>query len=162
MHPLLVDVLNQVEDAEAEASRLGEAVERSATIDLTDDPLVGWLLLQGVASAVEKIYSGYEQAMNRIAVTVDGAPVVPDGSWHRTLLSRMARPVPGVRPAVLSPSTAAALDALRAFRHRERNVYGSLLDRAKVMENVARVPVVVAGFRADLVALADHLNAPAP
>lgn len=48
----------------------------------------------------------------------------PSGpTWHRDLLGRMAHDVAGVRPAVISASSAQKLDRLRRFRHLVRNVY---------------------------------------
>ena len=67
-----------------------------------------------------------------IARRADGAPMVPDGS------------------------------CCRLVRHQERNVHGSLRERSKVMENVARVPVVVTGFRTDPPTPADHPSALTP
>ena len=63
-----------------------------------------------------------------IAAKIDGNKVSHDEGWHITLLQRMHNPYPDARDALLSDDTYVALNALRAFRHRERNSYGTKLD----------------------------------
>lgn len=72
--------------------------------------------------------------MLALAAGVDGTAPDRSSSWHASLLSRMGAPVPGRRGPVLSPSLRAAVDGLRAFRHRERNSYTADLDLRLVME----------------------------
>jgi hypothetical protein len=81
--------------------------------------------------------------MARIASEVDQAPVMHADSWHRALLRRMANPFPEVRPAVISPACYDVMDALRAFRHRERSTYGIKLDLEIVL---ARARQATGGF----------------
>lgn len=158
MHPRLIDVLNEVEEVEIEAAKLDQAVNQIDVSQLRYD-VMGWILLQGLASVIEKVYSGYENAMQRIAVTVDGNRIQHDEGWHVALLRRMARPYQGVRPAVLSHETYDLLNAVRGFRHRERNTYGSPLDVDRTLENARKVPLVVHAFRQDLNALSEYLSA---
>lgn len=157
MHPYLVDVLNEVEDVEAEAAKLDQALRQIDLCALQDD-VVKWVVLQGLASVVEKLYTGYENAMQRIAAAVDGNSVQHDGSWHVALLRRMVRPYQDIRPPFLSEETYDHLNSLRAFRHRERNTYGSSLDVEKTLENARRVSLLVKAFRQDLFALSDYLS----
>ena len=95
------------------------------------------------ASAAEKIYTGCERIMGRLAAEIDQSRVVHADGWHAALLRRMAHPFPGVRNAIISESCYALLDKLRAFRHRERNTYGVNLDFEIVVE---RAREAVLGF----------------
>ena len=56
-----------------------------------------WLTVQGLASAIEKVYTGCERVMAMIATDIDGARVDHGEGWHASLLTRMAHPFPGVR-----------------------------------------------------------------
>jgi hypothetical protein len=96
--------------------------------------------------------------MQRIAAIVDGNKVQHDDGWHVALLRRLSRPYGDVRPAVLSDDTFALLNGLRAFRHRERNTYGSWLDLDKTIENARTVPLLRRAFRRDLDALSAFLS----
>jgi hypothetical protein len=72
-----------------------------------------------------------------VAKSVDGHAVEAGEGWHRSLILRMANPFGAARPAALSAETVAELDKLRAFRHRERNSYGSALKGQRVIEIAA-------------------------
>ncbi len=90
----------------------------------------------GVASLTEKLYMGWERIMKRIAVDVDD--YLPGGdSSHRDLVEQMGMAV-GKRPAVFAPTTIAHLHALRAFRHRERNLYSAAIQKQRVREIAAQ------------------------
>ena len=73
-----------------------------------------------------------------------------DEAWHATLLPRMGSPLPGVRGAVPAPETLSRLDALRAFRHRERKSYAAHLDPVRVLAVAGEVAGAVAAFAAAL------------
>jgi hypothetical protein len=72
----------------------------------------------------------------------------------------LASPLPGTRGAVLSPGTLTMLDALRAFRHRERHSYAGDLDPARVLEIAAGVADAVAAFAGDVGRFAAALSSP--
>jgi len=113
--------------------------------------------LDGVALNLHGFYGGLERLFERISVLVDDAR--PAGSdWHQTLLNQMAQEVPGVRPAVISESTRARLDAYRSFRHVARNIYTFNLDPIKLTDLVAQAPGCFAQVQAELLAFADLLE----
>ena len=58
--------------------------------------------------------------------------------------------IPGVRPALLSESTAADLDELRRFRHLFRHAYSADLDPHKVRRLAARTGSLRRAFARDL------------
>jgi hypothetical protein len=59
----------------------------------------------------------------------------------------MSRPNGDLRPAVLSRDLFDRLNVLRAFRHRERNIYGFNLNAERVKEIAASVPETLGGFK---------------
>ncbi len=158
-HPLASDVSRDLDVLRAEAGMLAAALARFGDAALGDDEALRWLAVGGIASGIEKVYSGMERLLRRLAAEVDGH-VPRDEAWHVTLLRRMASPLPGARDAVLSPHTLAMLDALRAFRHRERHSYAGDLDPARVLEIAAEVADAVAAFAADVDRFTAGLSGP--
>lgn len=98
------DIENELNDIEREVGMLSDAVSLYAHRP-KDDPAWVWVVVQGLASGVEKIYSGCERIMAMIAADVDGASVSHQDGWHAALLKRVAHPFPGVREAVISEQT---------------------------------------------------------
>ncbi len=94
--------------------------------------------IDSVALSLHGFYSGVERLFELIATQVDES--LPTGeTWHRALLDQMARSFPQVRPAVIRPETAAALDEFRRFRHLVRNVYTTNLDPDRMKNLMAEV-----------------------
>jgi hypothetical protein len=134
MHDLLIDATNELADVENETRKLADALALIRSNPEMFADTMGWLAVQGVASAIEKIYGGCERTMELLSKRIDGYPMEKTGSWHRSLVLRMTHPFGDARPAVLSAESAEVIDTLRAFRHRERNSYGSALDFDRVLE----------------------------
>jgi hypothetical protein len=144
MNPIFAEISGTLDKAAAEAERAKRAAARLARAP--KDALDQWIHLTAIASGIEHAYSGMEQAFKVVAGEIDGAvPATED--WHARLCSLMFMPVPGRRPAVLPEALRADLDELRAFRHRVRNLYGSELIAAVVMEKAARAPSLVSKVR---------------
>ncbi len=111
-----------------------------------------------VASLTEKLYMGWERIMKRIAVDVDD--YLPGGeSSHRDLVEQMGMAV-GKRPAVFAPATIARLHALRAFRHRERNLYSAAIRKQRVREIAAQALALWTEGQRDLEAWEYAMEAP--
>ena len=104
------------------------------------------LELRGAADLLHDFYTGCEKTFELIATTLDGGP--PEGaSWHRRLLETMSLEVTAVRPAVIRPETAHALDEYLRFRHLFRSLYGFelLWERvAPLLDGLEPVYVLVA------------------
>jgi hypothetical protein len=109
------------------------------------------------ASATAKIYTGCERVMTRIATEVDGVKIPKSENWHRALLDRMRQDFPG-RVAVITEVTYRQLDKMRAFRHRQRNIYGFDLDTAVVIERAREVITAYDSLVADIRNLLDTLQ----
>jgi len=149
MQGIFVDMANELADLGKEVDLLSRAV---AILEEgpSDDPAWTWLAVQGLASGIEKIYTGCERIMAMVATSVDGARVARDEGWHSALLKRMAHPFPGVRDRVISETTYDMLDRLRSFRHRERNSYGLTLDAGIVVDRARETDATFRRFRADV------------
>jgi hypothetical protein len=147
-----------VGDAALEAEKLGIALKEIRETPHLLEGAMGWLTVQGLASAVEKIYGGCERAMIVVTKSVDGQAIEAGEGWHRSLILRMANPCGASRPAALSAQTVAELDKLRSFRHRERNSYGSALKGERVIEIAAGTILVPAMMASELRQLAVFLN----
>lgn len=150
MHASFVDIENEFREIEQEAYHLGLALERHQ-VD-TDDAKEqsAWELVHILASATEKIYTGCERVMSRIAQEVDGSRIGHGDGWHNALLRRVANPFPGVREAIVSQECYAQLDRLRAFRHRERNTYGLNLDLDVVLQRAREAIAAVHLFHQEV------------
>jgi hypothetical protein len=135
---IFVDIENELADIGNEVEMLSDGIAIFRRDDAHAEPAWSWLALQGLASGVEKVYTGCERVMAMIASDIDGAKVDRGEGWHISLLKRMAHPFPGVRDAVITEECYRALDQLRAFRHRERNTYGLILDAGIVLDRASR------------------------
>jgi hypothetical protein len=147
MRATSVDIENELREVQGEADRLSLVLRRLGSQSLQPESQEAWEAAHVCASATEKVYTGCERVMARLASEVDGAPVTHAEGWHSALLRRMANPFPGVREPVLSAECQHALDRLRAFRHRARNTYGANLDLDIVLERAEEAVVAFGGFR---------------
>lgn len=150
MRATFVDIENEFADVAREVDQLGLTLAAARDRRPDAGSHAEWELTHICASAVEKIYTGCERIMARIAVEIDGSPVGHAEGWHAALLRRMANPFPGVRGAVLSQDGLRLMDRLRAFRHRERNTYGINLDADIVLERAAEALTAFQVFRAQV------------
>lgn len=73
-------------------------------------------------------YTSFESALRRLLAFLDEG--LPQGSdWHAILLRRVAEPLDGLRPAILSKPLADAADELLRFRHVAIHSYDRFSDR---------------------------------
>ena len=79
---------------------------------------------------LHNLYGACEQVIEVVARFFENR--VAAAGYHAGLIKRMQLDIPGVRPALLSESTAAGLDELRRFRHLFRHAYSADLDPDKV------------------------------
>jgi hypothetical protein len=150
MHPTFVDIENEFADIGREVEHLARLLARFDAEPVDPHSQAAWEATHICASATEKIYSGFERVMARVASEVDRAPVSHADGWHSALVRRMANPFPDIRSAVISPGCVELLDRLRSFRHRERNSYGFNLDFAIVMLRGQEAVAAFAIFRQDV------------
>ena len=123
---------------QAEVNELERSVRRAerAWKAARDRPGDQDMYVDSAALNLHGFYSGLERLFEYIANQLDG--VLPKGeAWHRELLRQMAVELTGVRPAVISPDAAKALDEYRRFRHVVRNVYAEHLDPKKISKLVS-------------------------
>jgi hypothetical protein len=152
------DIRNEIADLAEEVERLGTSLARHP--DLAGlDQLEVWERTHFLASATEKVYTGCERVMSRIASDVDHEPIARGDGWHIGLLKRMSHPIADVRDAVIGPDLYSKLDRLRSFRHRERNSYGLQLDSCIVLERAKEAVIAFDVFRIDVERFLDLLSA---
>ena len=148
MSGISVDLKNELTAIDREVRLLGASIKLVTTElqlgvdsdgadrsnEITSEQARSWLETQGLASGIEKIYTGCEKVMARVASIIDGTPITLDEGWHIALLRRMANPYPEVRGPIISQDCYNALNRFRAFRHRERSSYGVELDAGIVLD----------------------------
>ena len=134
------------------ATRYAEtAVRRAASLkahpeDMDDDvredreAAIGLLL--------HNCYGAMESALERIIQAMDGT-LPASSSYHADLIRRAQTAIEGVRPAIISTSTARGLQKLRAFRHVFRHAYDGY-DYDRAAENVPTAEVTVPSFCKDI------------
>ncbi len=115
------------------------------------------LYLDAAALNLHDFYTGLERIFRHIAGLVDRS--VPDGpEWHRELLKQLGTDLPTVRPKVISPGTAKALDEYLRFRHVVRNIYAFELDPERVETLIGRLRHCFEEVMAELTAFAGFLE----
>ncbi len=156
MNPRYQVLARRIEEEQAELEATVAAIRRhwaKAETAAADQDAY----LNSVALNLHSLYSGLERVFELIAVELDGGPLGGE-AWHAELLQQMAFDVPDVRPRVLRPETAAALDELRRFRHRVRNIYATKLDPARIEPLVMALPGLWQDVTQDLGAFVNYLN----
>ncbi|RKY58462.1 MAG: hypothetical protein DRP95_05940 [Candidatus Latescibacterota bacterium] len=84
---------------------------------------LSFIEVRAAGSILHDFYCGVERILKRIALSVDGN--LPQGEeWHNELLLQMARPVEGVRKAVIDDELLQKLKEYKRFRHLFRHIYG--------------------------------------
>lgn len=126
------EALRLAEDLHTEIGAVAQTVvDGNSVLAKTGAGVPDRLTVYAAAAILHSFYTGIEKVLLHVAPALNGgAP--QQRAWHRLLLEQMSRPLPGVRPAVLSEDAARALDGYLGFRHRFRNVYGFDLDWAKI------------------------------
>lgn len=158
MQAVYSDIRNEMTDLAEEVGLLGASLARHP--DLTGlDEIEVWERTHLLASATEKVYTGCERVMSRIAIDIDDEPISRAEGWHVGLLKRMSHPIADRRGPVIGPDVFSKLDRLRSFRHRERNSYGIRLDPGIVLERAREAVVAFEGFRSDVEQFLDLVSA---
>lgn len=99
--------------------------EIASRLDFTDDTTT-----YALALLLMNYYTGVERLFERVATALGGLPA--GDRWHRQLLEDMTLDIEGVRPALITSTTAEALANLLRFRHIVRHLYAWSLRRAEI------------------------------
>jgi hypothetical protein len=126
---------------------------KRAQISTTDQDVY----LDAVALNLHSFYSGLERLFELVARHLDHN-LPSSETWHRDLLQAMAHDVPNVRPALIDPDRANALDEFRRFRHLVRNVYTTNLIPAKMTGLLQVLPDLWSRLKNELLAFANFLD----
>jgi hypothetical protein len=141
----------EFEDIGIEAAQLSDYLKEIGSRLPDKDTPEHWRHTHVCGSAIEKIYTGMERIMSRLASMLDGEPVGKSGeSWHRALLLRMSMPYPGVRGRIICEETLGLLNNLRGFRHRERHSYSMALDLEIVIQRARDAIAAVQQLKAEV------------
>jgi len=84
--------------------------------------------LRALGSFIYDFYTNIEDIFELISVDINGGKISDTFDWHKRLLTRMATPIPDVRPSVISEELKIQLEEYLKFRYVFRNVYGYLLE----------------------------------
>lgn len=86
---------------------------------------------ESLALKLHNFYTGCERIFHKIADDINGG-VPSSRDWHKRLLKSMSLDIEGIRPPVISESTAEILENYLAFRHVVRNIYGFEIESEKL------------------------------
>jgi hypothetical protein len=91
--------------------------------------------LESIAYQIHNLYSAIEDLLKLVAAYCENN-ITDTQQWHSALLKRMTLPIPGVRPALISPETFSLLNSLRGFRHFFRHAYGTNIEYEQLKFNL--------------------------
>ncbi len=144
-----------IEDSVSSAVRhFGNAIAIYSEGLSDDEDLGAYKGRMALLQAMQAGYSSLELALERILETIGEELPSASRNYHAQLVRRVARAVPGERPALVEGELAAALDEARRFRHVARRAYDDFespraapaVDAAKRI--VADISGAVAVFKA--------------
>lgn len=104
------------------------------------------------AVALHHAYGSVESILLRVARHIDN-DLPAGGDWHQELLHDMGLDIEGIRPAVLSRESVAALRELLSFRHFFRHAYAVELEADRLSALRARLRTALPRLLAELDAL---------
>lgn len=105
--------------------------------------------LESVAFQLHNLYGAVEELCKIVAGHFENQ-VTDVSRWHLELLRRMAQPIPGVRPALLSQDSFLLLNGLRSFRHFFRHAYASPIEFAHLQINIGKAQQVYPYLKRDI------------
>lgn len=106
---------------------------RASRMDTGDQAIV-----EATSFQVNNYYSAVEDLLRIVAAAFENN-IANAARWHSEQIDRMTLTIEGVRPALLSATTAQSLHKLRTFRHFFRHAYRVPIDANEVVEKVAIV-----------------------
>ena len=105
MRKQLDQLCRRIENEVAEIKEIKDLSLRRWEKALRDEDYLG-----SVAFDLHSFYQGVERIFEAFAKSIDRT--VPSGErWHKRLLVQMTEEIPGIRPAIISEETRAALDS---------------------------------------------------
>jgi hypothetical protein len=142
---LWVDILSDVSAAEHHFKAAQRLAEDPA---LSGADFDGYRAQMALMHALQAGHTSAETALRRI-VAVLGEPLPSRPDWDADLMARLARDIPGERPAALPAELAQALQETRRFRHVAMHVCDQF-DPARARLAVAAAAIVANDLRASL------------
>ena len=105
--------------------------ERTSIINNTNVDIIRDGLVDGVAKAAERFYTGIESILELIILKAFDEQVLDRSGWHQELLNMAADDTPE-RPQVISSETFKLLKQLKSFRHFSTKAYKEAYDWRKM------------------------------
>lgn len=87
----------------------------------------GKAAIESLGYQLHNLYCAFEDLFKIVAAAFENH-IEDKSRYHLELLKRMAIPIEGIRPALLSQESYTLLDNLRSFRHFFRHAYSYELD----------------------------------
>ncbi|MBC7321218.1 hypothetical protein H5T89_11315 [bacterium] len=106
--------------------------------------------LRALGSLIHDFYTNIEDIFELISVDINGAKILDTFDWHKRLLTRMAIPIPDVRPPLISEELKIQLEEYLKFRHGFRNVYGYLLEWKRMKPLLDNLESAYKSFRKEI------------
>lgn len=148
------DIKKEVEIELENPDRLVKEME-DLTRRFTNEP--DFIQARAAGSIIHDFYCGVEKLFERVAVNIDGK--LPKGEdWHTELLSQMARPLVGIREAVINQDLLGKLREYLRFRHLFRHIYGFELKWERFKDLSLSLFTILGEFKDKLEGLKDTLN----
>lgn len=152
MRKQLDQLCRRIENEVAEIKEIKDLSLRRWEKALRDEDYLG-----SVAFDLHSFYQGVERIFEAFAKSIDRT--VPSGErWHKRLLVQMTEEIPGIRPAIISEETRAALDSYRTFRHLARNIYTFNLDAKRIRNLVEDLPDTIEKVCKDISVFLDFIK----
>jgi hypothetical protein len=152
------ELLALAADLEAHLGRTAREVEEIDELKSPAPP--DKRTLWALAGHLQALYTGWETVMTRALERFEGLPPAGPDS-HVRIIQAAVLDIPGVRPAILYPQTAVALQPYRAFRHFFRHAYGAELDWERMAAKVEDAARTSERFRQDVLAFCAFLRSAA-
>ena len=113
--------------------------------------------VESLGYQLHNLYCAFEDLFKIVADTFENR-IQDKSRYHLELLKRMAIPIGGVRPPLLSQRSFLLLDSLRSFRHFFRHAYTYELDERKVRIILKDALTLKEAYRKDIEAFLDSLG----
>ncbi len=136
-------------DLHADIQTIEEIVAAAILAVAQAEKIPDLIQMTSVAGLLYHAYTGIETLCRRLVEHFEG-PLVESADWHIRLMQRAATAIDGIRPAILAPETATALDPYRGFRHVFRHGYGVKLDWDRLRSLATALPDAWSRVRKDL------------
>jgi uncharacterized protein YutE (UPF0331/DUF86 family) len=145
-------------DMASATKHFGRAVEIFAAGNLEGEDLASYKNRMALLQAMQSGYTSMEAGLERILAILGEEKPVDSRTYHADLVRRVSRPIPNVRPEIIPPDLARAIDETRRFRHVARKSYDDF-SPARADPSVAAARIVSAALEPAIAAFRAAIDA---